>query len=101
MTRSTFSRLRLSPAITIIRERIVPTSTRDAVVIWTAFGCFLLIFAAALSGPLLIAQGSCTAGAWSTAPATLPILGIHAHLLPNGKVLAWTHDDTIPGRAYI
>src|SRR5437867_5732591 len=66
---------------------------------WAAAICVLLVLVAVFYGPRLIAQGS-TIGVWS-GPTAWPILAIHTHVLPNGKVLFWTHDDSIPGRAYL
>lgn len=39
-------------------------------------------------GPSLVAAASADAGAWS-APFDWPIVAVHMHLLPNGRVLSW------------
>lgn len=39
-------------------------------------------------GPSLVAAASAEAGAWSE-PFAWPIVAVHLHLLPNGRVLSW------------
>jgi Domain of unknown function (DUF1929)/F5/8 type C domain/Glyoxal oxidase N-terminus/Kelch motif len=47
------------------------------------------------------AQDPSVVGQWS-APATWPVVAIHNHLLPNGKVLAWQRSDiTLTTDAYL
>jgi len=45
-----------------------------------------------LAAPPLIASGPPDLGQWS-GPYAWPCVGIHTHVLPDGKILSWADDD--------
>lgn len=47
-------------------------------------------FTAPAASPVVVANSAADAGEW-TAPFAMPIVAVHTHLLPDGKVMFWGH----------